>query len=132
MFSGGCHCGAVKYEAEGDAQHHAICHCRDCRHAAGAPIVGWIAFKSDQVRVTKGTPKIRASSETGRRHFCPDCGTGMFYTNDAILPGIVDIQSATLDEGADGPSPSVHIQFAEHLEWIDDMSALPKFDRYPG
>lgn len=132
MLRGGCHCGAVRYEAEGDAQHHAICHCGDCRHAAGAPMMGWVAFRSDQVRVTSGTPKVRASSETGRRHFCPECGTGLFYVNDAVLPGLTDIQSATLDDSAGTPPPSAHIQFVEHLGWIDGLDALPKFDRYPG
>ncbi len=132
MFSGGCHCGVVKYEVEGEAKHHTVCHCGDCRHAAGAPMVGWIAFQSDQVRVTSGALKVRASSEFGRRHFCPECGTGLFYTNDAILPGLTDIQSATLDEGAEAPPPAAHIQFAEHLTWTDRLNELPKFDRYPG
>ena len=132
MLNGGCHCGAVRYEAEGEPEHHAICHCGDCRHASGAPMVAWIAFRTDQVRLTSGAPKVRASSETGRRHFCPDCGTGLFYTNDAVLPGLTDIQSATFDDDAPAPPPGVHIQFAEHLAWIDGLEAMPKFDRYPG
>ena len=131
MVSGGCHCGAVRYEADGEVLHHAICHCEDCRRASGAPMVAWIASKSDQVRVTSGAPKIRASSEHGRRHFCADCGTGLFYTNETSLPGITDIQSATSDNPEAAP-PTAHIQYAEHLGWTERMDALPKFDRYPG
>ena len=48
MVGGGCHCGTIRYEADGEALHHAICHCEDCRRAAGAPMVAWIAFRSDQ------------------------------------------------------------------------------------
>lgn len=132
MLSGGCHCGAVRYEAEGEPIHHAVCHCADCRHSAGAPMVGWIAFPSDQVKITAGAPKVFASSETGRRHFCGECGTGLLYFNEAVLPGLVDIQSATLDDGPHLPAPGAHIQYAEHLAWIDDLHDLPKFDRYPG
>jgi len=131
MMSGGCHCGAVRYEADGEVLHHAICHCEDCRRSAGAPMVAWIAFKSDDVRVTSGAPKVRASSEHGRRHFCADCGTGLFYTNDAFLPGLTDIQSATLDDAGAVP-PGAHIQYAEHLGWTEQLDKLPKFDRYPG
>ena len=80
MPSGGCHCGAVRYEAAGEMLHHALCHCADCRRSAGAPMVGWIAFKSGDVQVTKGQPRIHASSEHGRRHFCADGGTGRLYT----------------------------------------------------
>jgi hypothetical protein len=39
-----------------------------------------------------------------QRHFCPDCGTGLFYTNSEILPGIIDTQSATYDDPASGGS----------------------------
>ena len=131
MVSGGCHCGAVRYEADGEVLHHAICHCEDCRRASGAPMIAWIASKSDQVRLTRGAPKIRASSEHGRRHFCADCGTGLFCTNDTSLLGITDIQSATSDNPEAVP-PTAHIQYAEHLSWTERMDALMKFDRYPG
>ena len=81
--------------------------------------------------MTSGAPKIRASSEHGRRYFCPECGTGLFYTNETSLPGITDIQSATSDNPEAAP-PTAHIQYAEHLGWTEQMDALPKFDRYPG
>ena len=95
--TGGCHCGAIRYEAEGQALTHALCHCTDCRRHAGAPMVGWTMYRLDAVKVTKGTPKVYASSEHGRRHFCPNCGTGLFFTNEKVLPGIIDVQSATYD-----------------------------------
>lgn len=131
MATGGCQCGGVRYVAEGEVLHHAICHCYDCRRSSGAPMVGWIAYKSDGVSVTKGEPKVHASSEHGRRHFCPDCGTGLFYTNDTVLPGITDIQSVTLDDPEAVP-PSAQIQYAEHLRWTEKLDELPKFERYPG
>ena len=59
-------------------------------------MVGWTMYRLDAVKVTKGTPKVYASSEHGRRHFCPNCGTGLFYTNEKILPGIVDEQWPSL------------------------------------
>jgi hypothetical protein len=64
------------------------------------------------------------------RSFCPDCGTGLFYRNEATLPGIVDIQAATLDDPNAMP-PAVHIQTAERLAWISHMNELPEFERFP-
>jgi hypothetical protein len=131
MPTGGCHCGAVRYEATGEMLHHAICHCGDCRKSSGAPMVGWIAYNSDGVKLTQGEPREHASSETGRRYFCADCGTGLYYRNEQVLPGVTDIQSATLDD-PDAIPPAAHIQYAEHLKWTESMDQLPKFERYPG
>ena len=73
-ITGGCHCGAIRYQIEGEPIVHALCHCTDCRRHAGAPMVGWSMYAEDTLKVTKGTPKIYQSSEHGRRQFCADCG----------------------------------------------------------
>lgn len=130
MPTGRCHCGAITYSAQGEPEHHALCHCGDCRRAAGAPMVGWIAFKADRVMV-KGEPVAYASSPGATREFCGTCGTGLFYRNPEILPGIVDIQSGTLDDPEAFP-PGAQIQTAERLPWMDGLDALPRFERYPG
>lgn len=130
MPSGGCHCGAVRYVVEGEMMHHAVCHCVDCRRSAGAPMVAWIAFAAEALTVERGAPAVYNSSEHGRRHFCGACGTGLFYTNDAMLPGIVDIQSVTFDEAEAWP-PQAHIQVADSLPWEATLADLPRFDRYP-
>lgn len=130
VITGGCHCGAVRYEAEGEALTHALCHCSDCRRSAGAPMVAWTMYRLDAVKVTKGAVKVYASSEHGRRHFCPDCGTGLFYTNLEMLPGIIDIQSATYDDPNAVPVRA-HIQVAERIGWMERAHELPAFERYP-
>lgn len=130
MLTGRCHCGVISYEAEGDAEHHALCHCTDCRRSAGAPMVGWIAFKEEQVRIS-GSPVSYASSEHGRREFCGACGTGLFYRNATVLPGLVDIQSSTLDH-PERQAPGAQIQAAERLPWVTSLNDIPAFERYPG
>ena len=130
VLLGGCHCGAIRYEAKGDAITHALCHCTDCRRHAGAPMVGWAMFLDGQIVITKGSTKTYKSSAHGRREFCCDCGTGLFYKNAEILPGIIDIQTATLDEPDKLPARS-QIQVAERISWIAEAHKLPVFDRYP-
>jgi hypothetical protein len=130
IMTGGCHCGEIRYEAHGEALTHALCHCTDCRRHAGAPMVGWTMYKQDDIKVTKGTPKTYRSSEHGRRQFCPNCGTGLFYTNAEIMPGIIDIQSGTYDD-PDAIPARVHIQVAERVRWMERAHELPSFERYP-
>ncbi|WP_315760173.1 GFA family protein [Sphingomonas sp. Y38-1Y] len=129
-MTGGCQCGAVRYSAEGSAEHHAICHCADCRRASGAPMVGWIAFKEEAVSV-EGTPVRHESSPGVTREFCGTCGTGLFYRNPAVLPGLVDVQSATLDTPEAAP-PGAEIMVRDRLAWLDTVPDLPKFNTYPG
>ena len=57
-ITGGCHCGAIRYQVEGELIVHALCHCTDCRRHAGAPMVGWSMYAEDALKVTKGTPKV--------------------------------------------------------------------------
>ena len=130
MMTGGCHCGAIRYEAEGEALAHALCHCTDCRRHAGAPMVGWAMYPQGAVRVTKGAPKVYGSSQHGRRQFCPGCGTGLFYVNEDMLPGIIDVQSATMDDPQSLP-PQAHIQVAERIGWMEHAHELPVFEHFP-
>lgn len=129
-LAGGCHCGAVRYEVEGEPFTHALCHCSDCRRHAGAPMVGWTMYPQNALKVTQGETKVYESSENGRRQFCPNCGTGLFYSNSQTLPGLIDIQSGTYDTPDEIPA-RVHIQVAERIKWMEDSHELPEFDRYP-
>ena len=129
--SGGCHCGAIRYDVDGEPQHVALCHCSDCRRSAGAPMVSWAAFTADALTVTQGQPVTFNSSGAAMRSFCGTCGTGLFYRNADMLPGIVDIQSVTLDDPEALP-PEAHIQVAERLHWMDDLYSLTRFERFPG
>jgi len=131
MLEGGCHCGAIRYRVEGEPKHAALCHCIDCRRQSGAPMVAWTLFGNDDFAVTRGEAKVYASSEHGRRHFCADCGTGLFYTNEVVFPAMTDVQSATLDD-PDALPVRAQIQTAERIGWIKDIGTLPAFERYPG
>ncbi len=129
-ITGKCHCGAVSYSVNAEPEHHALCHCTDCRVWSGAPMVGWIAFKEAAVTIT-GTPATYQSSEHGSRDFCGTCGTGLFYRNPAFLPGLIDIHSGTLDDYA-GHAPGAQIMVKDRVAWMDGVEELPRFAAYPG
>jgi hypothetical protein len=128
-LQGRCHCGAVAYEIDGEPINHTLCHCGDCRRHAGAPLVGWTMLTLAAVKTLRGQPKIYRSSEHGTRHFCADCGTGLFYTNDRTMPGLIDIQSATLDD-PDALPPQDQIQIVERIRWMERAHELPAFERF--
>lgn len=127
---GGCQCGAVRYEVSGSPQHVALCHCEGCRKSAGAPAVAWAAFAETEFQLLQGVLTDFNSSGAAIRSFCPSCGTGITYRNEDMLPGIVDIQSATLDDPSVFPL-QCHIQIAERINWMAAAHTLPEFERFP-
>jgi hypothetical protein len=92
-------------------------------------MVAWAMVPAGQLRVT-GLPTVYCSSEHGRRHFCGACGTSLFYVNEAVLPGMVDVQTGTLDDPSALPAQA-HIQVAERIDWMETAHELPMFERYP-
>lgn len=87
-------------------------------------------FPEAALTLTKGQPKTINKSGTAVRSFCADCGSGLFYRNAAILPGLVDVQTSTLDN-PDALTPTLQMQVAERLSWMKHVHELPEFERYP-
>lgn len=132
MLTGGCRCGAVRYQAEvEDPSRHGLCHCADCRRSTGAPAVAWLAVPKNTFAVIQGEATRWDGDNGAERYFCGTCGTSLYYFNEAVLPGIADIQSATLDEPDDYP-PTAQIQCAERLGYMARLNAIPEFERWPG
>lgn len=129
-YTGRCLCGYIRYELSGSPKWVAVCHCRDCQRSAGAPMVSWAIFSEADVKIEKGTPKTINSSGVAMRSFCPECGTGLFYRNAQNLPGLVDVQTSTLDDPSALP-PTVQVQTAERQSWVTHLGSLTEFERYP-
>ena len=130
MPTGGCHCGAVRYSAAGEVKHSGVCHCETCRRTTGGLTTAWVAFSSAELAI-EGEPASYASSEGVERQFCGQCGTSLFYFNEAMMPGVVDILTATLDDPENYP-PQLHVQMGDALPWEVTLEGLPRFERYPG
>src|SRR5688572_27931644 len=122
MPTGQCHCGAVKYEMSDNTIYQAICHCGDCRRHSGAPFVAWALVPMDQLKIDGETTEY-ASSANAQRHFCPKCGTSLFYTNSVTFPNQIDVQTATLDD-PDLLPPQIQVQAAERLGWMEHLADM--------
>ena len=127
---GGCHCGAVRFRTEGEPLRAGLCHCSDCRRHSAAPVTAWAVFRKEQLQST-GEVATYESSEHGRRQFCSRCGTNLYYLNELVFRGLVDIPIATFDDPETLP-PVEQIQVAERIGWMARAHELPAFERYPG
>jgi hypothetical protein len=125
--TGGCLCGAVRYQVSGAARDMCYCHCVSCRRAAGAPMVPWGTFARVGFRITHGSLALYRSSAHVTRGFCAACGTSLTYQSDAHAQDI-DVTLATLDEAAQF-APQTHVWVSDKLPWVAIGDACPQ---YPG
>ena len=73
-YTGGCACGAIRYEIAAEPIFAAHCQCRDCQKASGTGHGSFMAFPKAAVRLT-GQPRFHESKadsgNTVGRGFCP-------------------------------------------------------------
>jgi len=80
-----CHCGQLRLEVEGEPFAVSICNCLACQRRTGSAFGMQAGFKAGQVQVDgRFNDYSRISDEADRKehifHFCPDCGSQVFYT----------------------------------------------------
>jgi len=123
---GGCLCGAVRYELRAAPTSSALCHCRSCRRASGAPVVGWITVARAALLMTRGTPARFESSPGIFRQFCGRCGSALTYERQA--DATIDITTASLDDAESFP-PTCEVWTSDRLAWQPLQPALAHHER---
>lgn len=130
-FTGGCACGAIRYEAEGAPLAAGACHCRACQYAAGGAPSYAVVMPRQAVKVTKGTPRVHWSvGDSGRRagrHFCAECGTPLFAETEAY-PDVLSVKPGSLDDPS-GFKPAVHLWVSAAQPWHHIDPDLPRFEK---
>jgi hypothetical protein len=99
-----CCCGSLRAEATGEPALVVACRCIECQHRTGSPFGVSTIFWKEQVR-TEGPSKVYVrGGDSGRKiefHFCPDCGsTVYFYVED-----VIDVVGITFGAFADASMP---------------------------
>ena len=78
--SGGCQCGAVRYELAKLPRRASICHCRMCQRATGSYFAPLANVELDDFKVTSGELAIYHSSSIAKRGFCATCGSPLTFS----------------------------------------------------
>lgn len=129
-LSGGCLCGAVRYEVAGDPVWSAGCCCRDCARSTGTPFVVWVGFSPGNVTFTGDDTCICETSEGVLRGFCETCGTALTYGRSAEFDTdrpILYVAAATLDDPEAFP-PTEVVWYAQRPSWFNLEPAVPLHD----
>jgi len=119
LITGGCVCGAVRFECSAAPIMMLKCHCRDCQRVTGGPYAPAVIFPFSAFRVIEG--KIEHySTQSGSggqnlRGFCPTCGSRLTGA-ESPEKGIIGVLASSLDD----PSifkPTLEIYTSDAQSW---------------
>jgi len=130
FFTGGCTCGAIRYECTAEPIAMFNCHCRDCQRASGGPYIAVVYAPAKSFKITKGTPCFYDTPSEAMGHnkraFCAKCGSRLFG-------GITDEGQGITASSLDDPSwfrPQFDIFTSDAQPWDYMDPKLPKFEKY--
>lgn len=131
-YKGGCLCGALRYEAQGEPIYAGHCYCADCRKASGGGFIPFMGFSSDAVRFEGQRRAFSCKSASGGdavRNFCATCGS-------LVFGGVVgESTEHTIYAGSlDDPSifhPTVAIFTRGRPDWAAIPPDCAVFERMP-
>lgn len=132
VLTGGCQCGAVRYECGAEPLLMGNCHCRDCQRCTGSAYAPMIGVPSQAMTVTGEVSWYESRADSGSvasRAFCPICGARLFARSSAD-PTLMEIHAGSLDD----PSrfkPAEDIFTSSAPPWDFMNPALRKFPTQP-
>ena len=103
-LTGGCQCGAVRYEIAAEPITVYACHCRDCQRQTGAAFALSMVVPRASIAITQGTPAqwlrpgaVTASGTPTLCLFCGTCGARLYHLPERN-PAVAVVKPGTLDD----------------------------------
>jgi len=126
MLTGGCLCGGVRYEYDGDITEISMCHCAQCRKAQGCAYVAVSPVDASKLRLVEGVELLKEYRATpGRvRVFSSCCGSPLYSARDD-LPAIKRLRLGTVETPFQC-SNAYHIHTASKADWAVIADGFPQ------
>jgi len=115
-LSGGCNCGQLRYEIDGDPIRVGLCHCETCRKETGSAFSYFGVWFKSQAKILGETRSW--DSRSGARHFCPTCGSSLF---DAEGDAEIEFRLGTLDEPPANLEPGYELWAIRREHWFAEV-----------
>jgi hypothetical protein len=132
-LSGGCYCGAVRFEADGPIRMRGLCLCRTCQRISGGAGNLFVGLTADGFRYTQGEPRRFTrpdADDAPTREFCGDCGTHI-AARSPRAPGGVIVKVGALDDPSAFEGPSIVVWTQEKQVFHRLPDGVPAFARFP-
>ncbi|HET6726103.1 MAG TPA: GFA family protein [Gammaproteobacteria bacterium] len=132
-YTGGCTCGATRYEVTAEPLFVHCCHCRWCQRETGASYALNALIETDRVHLTRGeirfvnTPSASGKGQKVAR--CPTCQVALWSHYAGAGDVLSFIRVGTLDE-PDRLPPDIHIYTSSKQPWVVLPPDMPAASEY--
>jgi hypothetical protein len=123
--SGGCLCGAVRYELIPPLRAVVACHCTQCRRTSGNYVSATAVPREHFTLTNDDGLKWYRSSPRAERGFCRECGSNLFWSADGVET--ITIMAGTID-GETGLRTVAHICVADKGDYYDVSPSEPQYE----
>ena len=116
-----CRCGQLKATATGEPVRVSVCHCLNCKKRSGSAFAVQARWPADQVTIegqSKTHVMVADSGNSATFHFCPDCGSDVYYENSGKFDGLIAIPLGAFDDPNFG-SPEYSVWEQRKQDWVE-------------
>lgn len=132
ILTGGCMCGAVRYELNSKPITVGLCHCNRCRPQSGTSF-SMVAFFERSGLFLKGETAVFDDIGTSGlrvlRRYCPKCGSPL-TTEPDIAPTIFFLKTGGLDQ-TDWLHPNIELFVTRRLAWVSPVPGATQYEGNP-
>ena len=131
-LNGGCYCGALRYEIDGDIPMRGLCLCKTCQKISGGAGNLFIGLMASAFRYMHGEPAVFSlTDKSPAREFCQTCGV-QIASRSPKAPGGVIVRVGTLDDPSLVEGPQMVCWASEKQGYHVLPTGVPAFDTFPG
>ncbi len=114
-----CGCGALSVRVDADPVRISICHCQACQRRTGSVFGAQARFPAEAVTISGESRQFVRHGDSGqaiRLHFCPQCGSTVYYTLD-VAPGFIAVPVGAFADPT-FPTPRVAVYDEHRHPWV--------------
>jgi len=124
-----CQCGQVRVQAKTDPAAVIVCNCKACQRRTGAPFGTGGYWPLEALTFHGATKTYERTADSGLglvNHFCPSCGTTVWWTLE-LRPGMAGVAFGCFD--APLPEPARVVWTEEQHGWVTFPEHWPRFEK---
>jgi hypothetical protein len=125
-----CRCGQLSVSVTGDPVRVSVCHCLNCKKRSGSAFAAQARWPAEHVVITGESKTFVKAGDAGTPatfHFCPECGSDVYYVINGDYDGLIAIPVGAFDDPFPFP-PDYSVYEGRKHAWVEIKGDLDHID----